>query len=231
MITATNEYLGNLDILQNVNQPAYALLPTAGTVYHIDVGTRSIDNNKLVIVEQDHKSKTIYFSINRYIDYMDLSQTCCVIQYNANGKTRFYPVPFYDVYTKMEEGKIIFPWTLDYAVSATPGTVPFSIRFFKIGTFLDENNSAKLALTYNLNTLPSFLSVSKSLVELPKDPNDKTYLQPGDKDIIMKYVDDKMSTLSRKIYWSVLSDDFKGSIIDVSNVKDAVLDVISTSQD
>jgi hypothetical protein len=67
-------------------------------------------------------------------------------------KTCFYPVPFYDIYTKIEEGKIIFPWNLDYNVTKEPGSVQFSIRFFKIDTRITENNDAELILTYNLNT-------------------------------------------------------------------------------
>jgi hypothetical protein len=50
------------------------------------------------------------------------------------------------------ENKIIFPWNLDYAVTETPGNVPFSIRFFKIGTVINEKREAELVFTYNLNT-------------------------------------------------------------------------------
>lgn len=217
MVTTKNEYFANLDVLKNINQPAYALLPKAGTPYHIDVDTRTIDNNNLSILEKDHKSKTIYFSINRYVDYMDLAQTICVIQYNANGKSYFYPVPFYDVYTKVEEGKIIFPWNLDYTVTEKPGTVTFSIRFFKIGTYINKKNEAELILTYNLNTLSSVLTIKKSLTEFQIDKDDALHLKPSEKDILMSYIDEKMKTLSRKVYWTVLEDDFSQSVIDIAD--------------
>lgn len=229
MTTSQKEYFANLDILQNINQPAYALLPKAGTPYHINVETREIATNSVVLLEKDHKSTTIYFSIDRYVDYMDLAQTVCVIQYNANGRTRFYPVPFYDVYSKNAEKQIIFPWNLDYAVTENPGTVPFCIRFFKIGTQINDKNEAELILTYNLNTSPSALIVKKSLTEMQIDKNDKTYLQPSDKDILMSYIDEKMKTLSRKLYWTVLTDEFSDSIIDIitEEVKEDLLNTMN----
>ena len=232
MITTKEEYFANLDILQNVNLPAYALLPEAGTIYHINSITREIDKNEIVIVEKDHKSKTIYFSIDRFNDYMDLSHTCCIIQYNVNERTKFYPVPFYDIYTKADENKIIFPWNLDYNVTKTPGAIPFSIRFFKIGNKLTERNDVELILTYNLNTIPSQIVVKKALNEMQINKDDESYLQPTDKEILMQYIDYKMQTLSRKIYWSVLSDEFTGDKIDVSMpIQDDVLDVLEEMEE
>ena len=233
MINTKSEYFANLDILKNINQPAYAILPKAGTPYHIDVETRTIDNNNLSILEKDHKSKTIYFSINRYVDYMDLAQTNCVIQYNANGRTHFYPVPFYDVYTKVSEGKIIFPWNLDYAVTEKSGTVPFCVRFFKVGTQINKKKEAELVLTYNLNTLSSAVTIKKSLSELQIDEDDISYLRPSDKDVIIAYVDEKMKTLSRKIYWTILDDNYSQPVIDImdNEIKQDLLDIVSPKKE
>lgn len=231
-VTTQNEYFANLDILQNVNQPAYALLPAAEKIYDIDASSRSITNQRVTVIERDHKSKTLYFSIDRYVDYMDLAQTQCVVQYNAGGRTRFYPVPFYDVYTKVSEGKIIFPWNLDYSLTKTPGSIQFSVRFFRIGTQITENNDAELILTYNLNTLPCSLVVEKALVELQLDEDDDSYLQPGDVDIIMEYVDRKMQTLSRKIYWTIVDDNFTDSSIDISaEVQEDLSDILDALEE
>ena len=112
--------------------------------------------------------------------------------------------------------EIIFPWNLDYNVTKNAGSVPFNIRFFKIGTRITDNNDAELILTYNLNIQPSWLKVEKSLTELQITENDSSYLQPGDFDIIMQYVDNKIEMLNRKVYWTVVADDFTGSIIDIS---------------
>lgn len=227
MITTEDKYSSNLDILQNINQPAYALLPAADKIYNITINNRKIDNQNITIVEKDHKSATIYFSIDRYVDYMDLAKTKCIIQYNTKNRTYYYPVPFYDVYTKVLEKQIIFPWNIDYSVTNTPGVIPFSIRFFKVGTELSGNNEEKTVLTYNLNILPSQLVVEKALTEQQIDKNDESYLQPGDFEKLMAYVDTTMQTLSRKIYWTVLNDDYKNTTVDVSaELKDQLLDII-----
>ena len=162
MVTTAQEYFANLGLLQNVNQPAYALLPSAENIYHIDVNTRTIDAPKFLSVEKDYKSETIYFAIDRYVEYMDLAQTCCIIQYNnANSKegTRFYPVPFYDVYKLAHADKIVFPWCLDANVTNTAGKIEFSIRFFKIGEKINDRNEVERILTYNLNTLLFSISI------------------------------------------------------------------------
>lgn len=231
MITTEDKYSSNLDILQNVNQPAYALLPAADKIYNITVNNRKIDNKNITIVEKDHKSATIYFSIDRYVDYMDLAQTKCIIQYNTKNRTYYYPVPFYDIYTRVLEKQIVFPWNIDYSVTNTSGVVPFSIRFFKVGTELAENNEEKTVLTYNLNILPSQLVVEKALTEQQIDDTDKSYLQPGDLERLMTYVDTTMQTLSRKIYWTVLNDDYKKTTVDVSaELKDQLLDIIEKEE-
>jgi hypothetical protein len=74
------------------------------------------------------------------------------------------------------------------------------------------------------------LVVKKSLTELQIDKNDKTYLQPSDKDIILSFVDEKMKTLSRKFYWTILSEDFSGDTIDIATeeaVKEDLLNAIN----
>lgn len=229
--TSVDEYKANLDILQNINQPSYALLPAAEKIYDINVEERMINNPNIILVEKDHKSKTIYFSIDRYVDYMDLAQTKCIIQYNTEvrgiKRTCYYPVLFYDIYTRLEEKKIIFPWNLDYNVTKNAGMIPFNIRFFKVGTQITENNDAELILTYNLNILPSTVQIKQSLIELDVDDNDLSQLQPGDFDILMEYVDKKVSALNRKIYWTVVDDSYTAPTIDVTaEIQEDLLDIL-----
>lgn len=227
MITAENKYFANLDILQNVNFPAYALLPTADKIYNINVNTRKIDNPNITLVEKDHKSATLYFAIDRYIDYMDLAHTKCLIQYNIGGNTYYYPVPYYDIYSMIAERKIILPWNLDYSVTATPGGVPFTIRFFKTGTVTGADNKTETILTYSLNILPSTIQIEKSLAEKQITNADEAYLKPGEVEKLMAYVDTTMKTLSRKVYWTVLSDEFTDDTIDVSGeIQDQLLGII-----
>lgn len=227
MVTRENEYFANLDVLQNVNSPAFALLADAEIVHDIDLKTRTITPISVTILEKDHKSEVLYFSVDRYMDYMDLAKTCCIIQYNIDNTTRFYPVPFYDVYSKAPAGKIVFPWCLDYNITKKSKIIEFSIRFFQIGTQLDENNIAQYVLTYNLNTLPASLGIKKGMTEYHLEKNDEIYLQPGDKEIIMNYVDNRMSTLSRKIYWSVLDDSYSDDHINTTEIQSILTNIVS----
>jgi hypothetical protein len=73
------EFLSQLYIIQNQNPPSYVLFSNIKEVYDIDLKTRTITPPSLLSVSKDHKAETIYFSIDRYHDYMDLSNTTCVI--------------------------------------------------------------------------------------------------------------------------------------------------------
>jgi hypothetical protein len=42
MITTAEEYFANLNLIYNINPPAYALLPSAENIYDIDINTRTI---------------------------------------------------------------------------------------------------------------------------------------------------------------------------------------------
>ena len=115
MVTTADEYFGKLHLTLNENPPAYARLPSAENIYNIDAKTRVVDAPEFLGVERDHKSEVIYFVIDRKVDYMDLSQTCCVINYvnDVTNMARSYIVPFYDIYTLATEGKMLVPWNLD----------------------------------------------------------------------------------------------------------------------
>lgn len=145
MITTANEYYANLAYIQDYNFPVQAVLvPSDERLYDVDLHTRTVSMPEFLSVETDHKSETIYFKVDRFFDYMDLSTVACVIQYiNARGESYYYPVPFYDCITFNEENKMLIPWNIDGSATVAPGTVKFSIRFYKIveGKFI-----------YNLNT-------------------------------------------------------------------------------
>lgn len=204
MITTTQEYFANLHLLQNVNPPVYAILPAAEKIYNIDLNSRRIEAPKFLSIEKDHKSETLYFCIDRYADYMDLAQTSCVIQYNnTQNQTRYYPVPFYDIYTKAEEKKILFPWCIDASVADKPGTVSFAIKFFKIGEILNDRNEAEKVLIYNLNTLPASSKVLQGIKEY-KIQDDDYFLKPNQAEILQTKIDELAK--SNILYWTYLDD-------------------------
>lgn len=152
MITTAEQYNANLHLIHNSNPPIYAALPNADNIYNIDLEERTINAPEILGVELDHVAETLYFIVDRNAGYIDLATTSCLITYtNALGKTRFYIVPFYDIYTYKDVNKMVFPWCLDVNVLEAPGTVEFSIQFFKVGLNAEQDN----IIQYKLNTLPA----------------------------------------------------------------------------
>lgn len=161
MITTAEQYNSYLHVIDNANPPVYAALPTADNIYNIDIKTREIDSPQFLAVERDNISETIYFIVDRYVDYMDLALTSCIITYkNAKGITRLYSVPFYDIYTYAHAGKIIIPWNLEAGVTEVPGVVEFAIQFLVVKeVFNPETKQKDKQIVYNLNT-----QIAKSMV-------------------------------------------------------------------
>lgn len=149
MIASTDEYMKYLAYVQQEDRPKIAVLPSTEKVYNIDLQTRQIETPEYLSVEHDHKAEIVYFKVNRFFDYMDLSQTVCIIQYiTADNKARIYSVPFYDIETLAHEDKMIIPWCIDGGATEVAGDVQYSIRFYKV----DEVGQQFI---YNLNTQPT----------------------------------------------------------------------------
>ena len=145
------EYLEQLHQIQSQNPPSIALLSNAEVIYDVDLSTRKIDSPKFLSVARDHKSETIYFRVDRFFDYMDLTNTICVVQYiTSDGKPHVYAVPFYDVMTEAHNNKILIPWCIDGAATFSSGKIQYALRFYIV-----ESRENGYHLTYNLNTLPA----------------------------------------------------------------------------
>lgn len=161
MITTAEQYNENLHIIHNQNPPMRVVLPTPDNIYNIDIKTREIDAPQFLGVETDQSAETIYFIVDRYADYMDLSTASCIITYtNALGKTRYYVVPFYDIYSYDNKDKnltkMLIPWCLDADVTEAPGEVEFSLLFFKTSEeVVGQDHQIKSVVSYKLNTLPA----------------------------------------------------------------------------
>ena len=150
MITTPQDYYNLYHRIQSENAPSLAiLLPTDEKIYLVDLNSRTIEAPKYLSVEKDHRAEVIYFKVNRFYDFFDLTQAVCVVQYkNALGESRAYAVPYYDVDTLSEEDMILFPWIIDKEVTKAGGIIEYNIRFYKL------SGSGKSYL-YNLNTLPA----------------------------------------------------------------------------
>lgn len=154
MITTAEQYNAHLHIIYNNNPPTYAALPTADNIYNVDIRTREIDAPLFLAVEKDSVSETIYFIVDRYADYMDLSTTGCIITYtSAKGITRLYAVPFYDIYSYAHQKKMIIPWNLDSGIAEEAGDVEFAIQFYKTDIrFNEKTQRDEPIISYSLNT-------------------------------------------------------------------------------
>lgn len=165
MITSIKDYNQKLHIIYSQNPPSFAVLSTDEPVYDINTTTRTISVPEFLGVEKDHCAETIYFRIDRYVDYMDLTSTACMITYiNADGETGLYIPRFYDVFTESDQDKILIPWVLDQRVTKKEGEIIFTIKFFKtIVEQIPDQLQSQPIVNYELNLLPTKAKVLKGL--------------------------------------------------------------------
>ena len=156
MITTPRDYYNLYHRIQSENAPSLAiLLPTDEKIYNVDLNSRVVEAPEYLGVERDHRAEVIYFKVNRFYDFFDLTQSVCVIQYiNALGESRAYVVPYYDIDTLSgqdnsdgeQDDIILFPWIIDQETTKIRGPIQFNIKFYK----LNDTGSQYL---YNLTTL------------------------------------------------------------------------------
>ena len=150
-----NEINSELDFLYQIHTketPCIVELPGGTESYSIDLNTRKINSPQVLSVKKDHLSTVIYFNVDRFFDYMDLSTLSCVIIYQTpNGQSHFYPIQYYDIFTLKKEGKMVMAWNINDIVTKESGTITYAFKFFKVeGDTLDNSK-----LIYNLNTAPT----------------------------------------------------------------------------
>ena len=204
MIITAEEYFSKLNLIFNENPPAYAILPNADNVYTINLDERIINAPQSLGIERDHKAKTIYFSINKREDYMDLSTTCCNIHYKnlTTGLTGIYIVPFYDIYTLAHEGKMLIPWNLDATVLSAAGVVQFSFHFYKVGERDLGYGDTEKIIIYKLNTQTASSKVLKGM-EVKDDLNNTDSLTKTSPFETLNQRIDEISQYNR-LYWTIL---------------------------
>lgn len=168
MITTPQEYNEKLHLIQNSENSKIAILcPNDEKIYKIDLNSRSIESPEFLSVEKDHFAETLYFEMDRFYDHVDLSTTTAIVQFeNAKKEPHLYAIPFLDITTK--PGKIIFPWCIDGAATASAGTVRYSFKFYH--TF--KNQGGEVLFDFDLNTRPA---TGKILIGLDVDKNTEEY--------------------------------------------------------
>lgn len=240
MITTPRDYYNLYHRIQSENAPSLAiLLPTDEKIYNVDLNSRVVEAPEYLGVERDHRAEVIYFKVNRFYDFYDLTQAVCVIQYiNALGESRAYIVPYYDIdtlsghdNTQGEQNDIIlFPWIIDQETTKVRGPIQFNIKFYK----LTDNGSRYL---YNLTTLTAESQILAGiydnsitdLVELGyiseetfnayRAANIPLYLKESDADLYYEaeiYMAEKVYYVNQEeAYLATLKDDIYQKIHDI----------------
>lgn len=161
------EYYSHMADFFDNQKYKYVMLPIDEEPFKIDLNTRTIEIpqsfSKCASVQSDQLAETIIFIVDRYFDYMDLANTEIYVQWTIpenkktgvkeyNGATR---VEMIDL--ESESGKIKFAWPLNDQITAVPGNVKFSVRFFR----LDDSTPNKLL--YSLNTVEKEIVIKEAL--------------------------------------------------------------------
>lgn len=195
-ITASN--LNTLLDIQQKNPPSDVYLFFADNVYDINVKERSIKGPSTLSVKADHKAEVIYFRIDRFVDYMDLSNTVCVIEYvlpqDVNRVPYYYVVPFYDTSKFLEDNKMIFPWVVGAQATKKSGTLEYTIRFFKV-----EGEGEKAILDYSLSFSPAYTQVLSGL-----NVNEEALGEEYDTPLASAYEDLVFQLKNNQTHWTVL---------------------------
>lgn len=190
--------LDQLSEIQTKNPPSNVYLPYADNIYDIDLNSRTIYGPSVLSVQRDHKSEVIYFRADRYIDYMDLTNTVCIIQYIVPGDIQriphIYIVPYYDIYKFKQERKILFPWAVGGSATEKDGILEYAVKFYKV-----DNSSGEPILLYSLNTLPTTSEVKRSLEA------DNNEIMNAEYDIPVKRYEELIYQLqNNKTLWTIL---------------------------
>lgn len=214
MITNEKDYINLLYRIQDPNrQTTIIKLPKDEPIYHIDLNTRKIETPQFLSVEYDHNAETIYFSVDRYYDNVDLSTMFCVVQYeNANPDKKkrgyIYAVPYFDLVTMKEENKMLFQWAIEGPATAFAGTVTFSIKFYRISSREvingDGSTTQQKFYDYVLNTSPT---TSKVLHGLDIQATSENYIYDAD---TVSAIYQAINTIANTstLCWIVLDDDY-----------------------
>lgn len=189
MITSPEEYNDKLWLIQTYNPPKIAHLPFAERIYNVDIKSRTIEAPEFLSVQKDHKAENIYFKLDRYVDYVDLTTMACIIQYKTPKGDGIYAVPYYDVVSYPNQ--ILVPWLIDGKATATSGDVTYSFRFYKM------NNEAT-DFVYNLNFLPATSKVLYGMdVQADNINGDYDIEQNAYLDLVAKY----QEIAHQDMYW------------------------------
>ena len=160
------------DIAQKVQKgeidPKFLVLPNDEGYFEIDANSRKINIPSRFAsygagVQGDEVAEIIYFSIDRYFDIHDLYDKEILIQWE-NAAT---PNPDKGLSVTINKtlqvipNKVVFGWPLTEEITAHPGKVKFSVRFFDRKESTPEDPQEYLL--YSFSTLTSEIKINSGL--------------------------------------------------------------------
>ena len=119
---------------------------------NVNLDTREIElknsiYKEFLSVDKDHYAETLYFTVPRYYDDVDLMRMALVVEYvNAKGDSYIAPILTRDM--RSCPGYIIFGWNLHGNATIAAGTLNFAFRFYSIDTETHQ-------IQYSLCTKPA----------------------------------------------------------------------------
>jgi len=161
-ITSLEEYFQYIKDLCNIS-PIYTILPLDEEIFEIDANTRQITvpadfQKNGVSVQGDQISEILYFKIDRFYDMEDLHGCDIFIEWRTpadkNGVVYEGVSKPWAVDLESQPGYIIFGWPLSTEITSVPGTVTFSVRFYRF----DDH-----VLKYSLSTLTNTVTIKPGI--------------------------------------------------------------------
>ena len=151
-------FFGNLLEITALDKK-YLRLPVDEPLFEIDANSRKIDvpsefKSNGLSVQGDHLAETVFFSIDRYFDYMDLST--CDISINWKMGSETGRTHNFIMNTDIIPGSIVFGWPVNKTITAKSGALSFAVEFCK------KNDDDEI--TYAFNTLASTINIKDGLV-------------------------------------------------------------------
>lgn len=157
--TSLEQYFTRIGDLYAIDKKYALLLPLDEPMFEINANTREIIipahfKKHGVSVEGDTIAETLIFKINRFVDFVDLSETDIFVQWEIEGKEEYSNITF--KHLDYDPEYLLFAWPITNKVTEKAGVLKFSVRCIK----REGENSP---ITYSFNTLPASVGISKAL--------------------------------------------------------------------
>lgn len=159
------QYFNYIEVIKASNRAEHFLLslPLDEGILSIDANTRTITIPPTfvsTVIQKDTYAETIVFTIDRFVDNIDLASNDFEIYVQWSGlddKGKLREEASVIELKDLVDGKIKFGWILSEEVTRYPGNINFSIVFFK------RNDETPGLLDFRLNTLPQTLTIQPAL--------------------------------------------------------------------